>query len=101
MLKELRRDLRRSGSARLLENLASDQHASDLARACPDFIELGVSQQAAGGKVIDIPISAEALDSLQGHPGCAFGGIENRAGSILPRGAAFIAGTRDHVNVRL
>src|SRR5262245_31428841 len=99
MLKELRAPSQKVNSARLLESLAPDQPASELARACTDFVELGVPQQAAGGKIVDIPISAEALDSLEGHPGCAFGSVENCAGGILPRGAAFVAGPRDHVNV--
>src|SRR6476620_11690214 len=102
MLKERRaRDSGSLISARLLENLAPNQHASDLARPCPDFVELGIPQKSASRKVVDITVAAKALDRLEGHPGRALCRIQDCAGRILARGASLIAGTRDHVYVRL
>src|SRR5882672_3438055 len=46
---------------RLVEELAADQHAADLAGAGADLIELGIAQQASGGKIIDVAVAAQGL----------------------------------------
>src|ERR1700730_14416196 len=64
-------------SPRLLENLPPDQHAADFAGPGADLVELGVTQQPAGGKIIDIAVAAKTLDGFERHPGGALGGVEN------------------------
>src|SRR3546814_15101067 len=77
---------------RLVEQLAADQHAADLAGAGADLVELGIAQQAARRIVVDIAVAAQRLDGLQRHPGRLLGGEENRPGGVLARGPAAVAG---------
>src|SRR5689334_10685096 len=63
----------RSGG--LLENLPADQHAADLARAGADLIELGVAQQPPGGIIVDVAVSAEALDGVERDRGRPLGRV--------------------------
>src|SRR4051812_40406927 len=42
--------------ARLVENLAADQHAANFARPRPDLVELGVAQQAPSRVVVDVAV---------------------------------------------
>ncbi len=86
-------------SARLLENLAADQHAANLAGAGADFVELGIPQQSPGWVVVDVTVAPEALNGFKRHPGGALGCVENRAGGVLARGFAAIAGLRDRVDI--
>src|SRR3546814_9750570 len=67
---------------RLVEQLAADQHAADLAGAGADLVELGIAQQAARRIVVDIAVAAQRLDGLQRHPGRLLGGEENRPGGV-------------------
>src|SRR4051794_26068138 len=53
----------------LVEQFAADQHPPDLARAGADFVQLRIAPQPAGGEFVDVPIAAERLDRLAGHPG--------------------------------
>src|SRR4029079_10043839 len=79
-------------SLRLVEELASDQHAADLAGAGADLVELGVAQQASRGKLSDVDVAAQGLDRLQRHPGRLLGREEDRACRVLARRLAAIAG---------
>ncbi|KAI3480412.1 hypothetical protein L1887_57426 [Cichorium endivia] len=79
--------------------LATDQHAADLAGAGADLVELGVAQQAAGREFVDVAVAAEDLDRFQGHLGGAFGGVEDHPGSVLARGLGAVAGLGHGVQV--
>src|SRR5690554_2809620 len=83
------------------EQFATDQHPSNLRRARADFIQLGVSQQAAGGVVVDVAVAAEELDGVEGEFGGHFGGVQNGAGGVFARGFAAVGGLGDHVDVGL
>src|SRR5512137_170709 len=74
------------GSSGLLEELAPDEHAPDLAGAGADLVELGVPQQAAGGVVVDVPVPAQALDGVERHVGGPLRGVEDGPGRVLARG---------------
>src|SRR4051812_42061208 len=88
-------------SARLLENLATDQHATNLAGAGADLVQLGVAQQPPGREFVDVAIAAEALDRFQCHPRCTLRCIEDRASGVLARRAAGVAGARHRIDVGL
>src|SRR4051812_37237624 len=78
--------------SRLLEQFPADQHASNLAGAGADLVELGVAQQPPGRIVVDIAVAAEQLDGVERALRRLLGGIENGACRILARGLAAIAG---------
>src|SRR5487761_968281 len=84
---------------RVIEKLATDQHAPDLRRAGADLVELGVAPQPAGGKLVDVAIAAQALDRLARHPRRLLGRVEDRAGGVLARRQPAIAGARDRVDI--
>src|SRR5579884_663467 len=84
---------------RLVEQLAADQHAADLGGAGADLVELGVAQQAAGRKFVDIAVAAEDLHGVEGSRGGFLRGIEDRAGGVLARCLAAVAGAGDSVNI--
>src|SRR6202034_3189222 len=86
-------------SHRLLENLAADQHAADFRGAGADLVELGVAQQAAGRVVVDVAVAAEDLYRVERHLRGRLGGVEDRAGSVLARRLAAVAGARDGVDI--
>src|SRR5262245_53370835 len=88
-------------SLRLFVQLATDQHAPDLARAGADLIKLGVAQQPPGRIIINVSIATEALDRLERHPGRALAGIQDRTRSVLARGLALIARAGDRIDVGL
>src|SRR5215468_11063284 len=90
-----------AASPRLLINLPPDQHAADFARPGADLVELGVAQQTAGGEIVDVAVSAEALDGLKRHPGCPLCGVEDGAGGVLAGDAAVVAGARDRIDIGL
>src|SRR6202035_4312193 len=92
---------RRNGSPGLVEYLPPDQHAANLARAGADLVELGVAQQAAGRKLVDVAVAAEALDRVERHGRGLLGGVEDGAGGVLARGPAAVAGARDRVDIGL
>src|SRR5258708_30109100 len=81
-------------SAGFLEDLPPDQHAADFAGPRADLVELGVAQQPPGRIVVDVAVAAEALDGVERQLGRALGGVEDRAGGVLARGAAVVAGPR-------
>ena len=54
----------RPSQQRLLEQLATDQHAPDFRGAGADLVELGVAQQPAGRVVVDVAVAAQRLDRL-------------------------------------
>jgi hypothetical protein len=56
-----------AASRRFVEQFPADQPASDFGCPCPDFIELGVAQEAACGVLVDIAVAAEELDGVEGH----------------------------------
>src|SRR6516162_5942977 len=89
----------RRRSRRLLVDLAADQHAADLARAGTDLVELGITQQPPGWKIVDVAVAAETLDGFERHPGGAFGRVEDRSGRVLARDAAIVAAACDRVDV--
>src|SRR5579862_3479158 len=94
-----RRPYRTPHLTRLLENLPADQHAADFAGAGADLVELGVAQETPGGKIVDVTVAAEALDSLERHPGGALGCVKDRAGGVLARGLAAVAGARHGIDI--
>src|SRR5689334_19448175 len=77
---------------RLLEQLAADQHAPDLARAGADLIELGIAQIASRGIIVDVAVAAEELDCVKRDLRCILRRVKNGAGCVLARGLAAIAG---------
>src|SRR6266480_292074 len=83
---------RRRMSGGLDEDFAADQHAADLAGAGADLVELGVAQQAPRRVFVDVAVAAEDLHCVERHPGGAFGGVEDRAGGVLPRHLSAVAG---------
>lgn len=48
----------------------ADDKPAHLAGACPDLVELGVTQEAPHGVVIDVTVPTQALDPIQGHLRC-------------------------------
>src|SRR5712692_936382 len=86
---------------RLLEHLAADQHAADLAGAGADLVKFGVAQEAAGRVVVDVAVAAEDLDGVERAGGRLLGGVEDGAGGVLARGAAAIAGPGDGIDIGL
>src|SRR5690242_3447046 len=85
--------------SRLLEQLAADQPAADFRRACADLVKLGIAQKPTGRIVVDVTVAAEALHRLKRHPGALFRSVEDRAGRILARGLAAVAGARHRIDV--
>src|SRR5690606_35770882 len=81
----------RGDLAALLEQLPADQHSPDFTGAGADLVQLGITQQATGGVVIDIAVAPEDLDSIQRGAGRLFGGIEDHPGGVLPAGPAEVA----------
>src|SRR5690348_9450682 len=67
----------------LLAKLPTDEHPTDLASARANLIELGIPQETARIVIIDVPISTEALDSIQGHLGGPLRRVEDGPGAIL------------------
>src|SRR6185437_14468400 len=86
-------------SRRFLEQLASDQHAADLAGAGADLVELRVAEQPSRRIVVDIAIAAEELDRIERALGGLFRRIENGASGILARGLAAVAGLRHRIDI--
>src|SRR5215471_1160366 len=83
----------------LVEKLAADQHAANLGRSRADLVELRVAPQPPGRVVVDVAVAAEALDRLPCHPSRALAREEDRAGRVLARRLAAVAGPRDRVHV--
>src|SRR5579862_7922680 len=81
------------------EDFAADQHAADFRGAGADLVELGVAQQAPGGVIVDVAVAAQDLHRVQCHAGGGLGGVEDRAGGVLPGRLAAIAGPRDGIDV--
>src|ERR1700733_6875655 len=86
-------------SARVLKELAPDQHAADFARPRTDLVKFGIAQQTAGGVIIDIAIAAQGLDGIERAASGALAGKKNAPGRIKARGAPPVAGPRDAVHV--
>src|SRR5688572_977452 len=86
-------------SRRLVEDFAPDQHAPDLAGAGADLVQLGIAQQAPGRIVVDIAVTAQALDRLQRHPGRLLGAIEDDARGILAGDLALVARFRHRIAI--
>src|SRR6056297_218827 len=55
----------RIGVARRAEQFAADQHATDLAGARADLVELGIAQQPPGGIFVDVTVAAEDLHRFE------------------------------------
>src|SRR5262245_44820089 len=83
---------------RLLEQLAADQHAADFAGAGADLVELGVAEQPPGRIFVDIAVAAEELDRVERALRRLLRGIEDRAGGVLARGLAAVAGLRHRID---
>src|SRR5947208_4533061 len=88
-------------SFRFVEQLASDQHPPYLRSAGPDLVELRVAPQAPGRVVVDVPVAAQRLDRLAGHPRRLLRRIENRTGGVLARGTAGKAAPVESVTHRV
>src|SRR5437588_365954 len=86
-------------SGRLGKQLPSDQPAADLGSSRADLVELRVAPQAPRRVVVDVAVAAETLDRLARHPGRFLGGVKDRAGRVLARGLAAIAGLADRVYI--
>src|ERR1700687_5363096 len=86
---------------RLVEQLAADQHPSDLGRARADLVELGVAPQAAGRVVVNVTVAAERLNCLTRHPCRLLGRVQYRTRGVLARHLAAIAGLRPRADIRL
>src|SRR5690606_23999469 len=69
----------RGDLAALLEQLPADQHSPDFTGAGADLVQLGITQQAASGVVIDIAVAPEDLDGIQRGAGRLFGGIDRKS----------------------
>src|SRR5512132_4312538 len=61
---------------RLVEQLAADQHPSDLGRARSDLVELGIAPQAPGRVVVNITVAAQRLNRLTRHPRRLLGRVQ-------------------------
>src|SRR5204863_5942075 len=81
------------------ENLSSDQGPADLAGPRPDLVQLGVAQQPAGWKVVDVAVAAQALDGLEGDLGGPLGGEQDGASGVLAGGFALVAGAGHRIDV--
>lgn len=57
------------------KKLTAYQHPSNLTGARPDFVQLGIPQQASDRVLIGVTVAPQALNSLQTHPGCTLCGI--------------------------
>src|SRR2546430_10551106 len=90
-----------SSLLRLVEQLAADQHPSDLGGARADLVELGVAPQAPGRVVVDVTVAAERLNRLTRHPCRLLGCVQYRTCGVLARHLAAIAGLSHRVDVRL
>src|ERR1700742_3317713 len=75
----------RQASRALLEQLAADQHAPDLARPRADLVELGVAQEPPGRIVVDVAVAAEQLDGVERHLRRLLRRVEDRGGGVLAR----------------
>src|ERR1700730_18932379 len=53
---------------RLVEQLAADQHPSDLGRAGTDLVQPGIAPQAPGRVFVNVAVAAERLNRLTRHP---------------------------------
>src|SRR3546814_17596695 len=84
----------------LPEKLAANQHATDVGSPRADLVKLGVAPQARDRKFIDVTITAQRLERFTRHPCRLLGRIQDRAGGILARGLATIAGARDRIQIR-
>ena len=82
----------RGGSARLVEQLAADQHAADFAGAGADLVQLRVAQQAAGVVIVDVAVATQRLNRFQRHLRCFLRGLQNAARRVEARDFAAIAG---------
>src|ERR1700737_5270426 len=69
----------------LLEQLAADQHAPNLAGAGADLIELDITQIAPGRIIVDVAVAAEKLARVKRHSRRILRRIENGAGCVLAR----------------
>src|SRR3989454_11346287 len=70
---------------RFVEELAADQHPSNLRGACANLVELGVAPETPRRILVDVAVAAQALDRLARHPRCLLGRVEDRAGGVLAR----------------
>src|SRR5215831_3107453 len=86
-------------SCRFAEEFAADQHAADLRGAGADLVELGVPQEPSGREFVDVAVSAEDLDRLQGELGRLLGSEKNAAGGVLAVGLAAITGGRNRIDI--
>src|SRR5260370_1860054 len=77
---------------RFFEQLPPDQHAPDFAGAGADLVEFCITQQPAGGIIIDIAVAAEQLDGIERTLGRLLPGVKTGAGGILAGGLAAVAG---------
>src|SRR2546421_9421504 len=92
-----RKDRRPSG--RLGKQLPPDQPAADLGSSRADLVELRVAPQAPGRVIVDVAVAAETLYRLARHPGRFLGGVKDRAGRVLARGLAAVAGLADRIYI--
>src|SRR5690606_13608336 len=72
-----------AGSAGLVEQLAADQHAADLAGAGTNLIELGIAPQSANRVFVDVAVAAQNLNAVAGHACGILGAIQNHRGTVL------------------
>src|ERR1700736_4153847 len=75
---------------RLVEQLAADQHPSDLGRAGTDLVQLGIAPQAPGRVFVNVAVAAERLNRLTRHPRRLLGCVEYRTRGVLARHLAAI-----------
>src|SRR5947209_14208328 len=59
---------------RFFEQFAADQPAADFGCAGADVIKFRVAQKAPGRKIVDVAVTAQALDRLERHPHTFFRG---------------------------
>src|SRR5262245_47184867 len=78
-------------SHRLRKQFASDQHASDLARARTDLVQLRVAPQPPERVLVDVAVAAEDLDAFAGHPGGLLGAPQDHARAVLAHLAYMLA----------
>src|SRR5438045_7122321 len=53
----------------------------------------------SGREFVDVAVAAQDLDRVERHLGRRFGGVEDRAGGVLPGCLSAVTGTRDGVDI--
>src|SRR5690348_2176101 len=80
-------------------DFTANQPAADFAGAGTDFVELGIAEEAACGKIVGVAVATEDLDRLGGDGARRLRRVEDDAGGIGARRGAAVGGLGDGIDI--